>query len=138
MLLWETTDGTTWIENSSLSDSHLSDPYGLSVWAGRLVAVTRDGVWTIEDTPQELIASDGMSGLGLIKIGEFGLVGMHSQEDGGGTEMLFSANGTTWNRWTPPEFGPESRVQVVGIGDDFVVLRVTTQNWDGYWVGRLP
>ena len=149
--LWETTDGATWIQKSSLSDSHLLtddringvivpvfDPYGLGVWDGRLVAATEGGVWTIEDTPQELIASDGMSGLGLIKIGELGLVGIPSQEEGGGTEILFSANGTTWNRWTPPEFGPESRVQVVGIGDDFVVLRVTTQNGDGYWVGRLP
>jgi hypothetical protein len=57
MFLWETTDGTTWIQNSSLSDSHLSESYlnddsGLRMWDGRLVAATRDGVWTIEDTPK--------------------------------------------------------------------------------------
>lgn len=137
--LWETTDGTTWIQKSSLSDSHLSDSSGLGVWAGRLVGTTRDGVWTIEDTPQELIASDATSGLGVIQIGEFGLVGMHSEMDGGGTEVLFSADGTTWNRWTPPEFGPEfGTIYVVGIGDDFVVLRVITQTGVSHWVGRLP
>ncbi len=159
MFLWETTDGTTWIQKSSLSDSHLltddringeivpvSDPYGLGVWDERLVAATRGGVWTIEDTPQELIGSDGMSGFDVIQIGELGLVGRRSEnygcideEEGGGAEILFSANGTTWNRWTPPEFGPEFwEFRVVGIGDDFVVLRGLTQNGDGYWVGRLP
>ena len=137
--LWETTDGTTWIQKSSLSDSR--QQFGsprLGVWDGRIVDATGDGVWTIEDTPQELIASNGTSGLGVIEIGEFGLVAIPSEMDGGGTEVLFSANGTTWNRWTPPEFGPEGTVYVVGIGDDFVVLRLATETGVSHWVGRLP
>jgi hypothetical protein len=135
-VLWHSVDGTTWTEGAGLIESpHPGSPYGLDMWDGRLVEVTRKGVWAIEDTPQQLITSS----LDVMEIGEFGLVGMHSEMDGGGTEVLFSADGTTWNRWTPPEFGPEfGTLYVVGIGDDFVVLRLITQAGESHWVGRLP
>jgi hypothetical protein len=74
-----------------------------------------------------------------MEIGEFGLIGVRSEMEGGGTEVLFSKDGTTWNLWTPPEFGPEfGTVYTVGISDDFVVLRVITEAGDSHWVGRLP
>jgi hypothetical protein len=133
--LWETTDGTTWLHKSGLAESHLSDPSGLDVWAGQLVAATTRGVWTINDTPQELIASSGTSGLSVMQTGELGLIAIASENDGGGTEVLFSKDGTTWNRWTPTEIGPGIRgIYVVGIGDEFVVL----QTGGSVWVGRLP
>jgi hypothetical protein len=137
-ILWETTDGTTWIEKSTLAESHLSDRRGLEVWAGRPVAASKNGVWTIEDTPQELIGDTGAARFGVMEVGEFGLVAMHSEMDGGGTEVLFSKDGTTWNRWTPPEFGVDGLVYFVGMGDDFLVLRAITETGASNWVGRLP
>jgi hypothetical protein len=79
-------------------------------------------------------------------IGELGLVGLMFDHEGAiAEEVLFSSDGSTWNRWDPPEFGPEDgRLFVVGMGDDFFVVQ------QGYcnpasetpscslWVGRLP
>ena len=136
-VLWETTDGTTWTEKSTLNESHLTPRSGLDEWNGRLVAVTGIGVWTIEETPQHLFRA----ALGVMEIGEFGLIGVPSEVDGGGTEVLFSKDGTTWNRWIPPEFGPEGLIYVKGIGDDFVVLTLIRSEptlTASSWVGRLP
>lgn len=61
---------------------------------------------------------------------------------GGGAsadEILFSEDGTTWNRWNPPELDPEAgNLRVVGIADDFVVLQQGWLDTSVLWIGTLP
>lgn len=163
-VLWETTNGATWTQKSTLAESHLmvrmgvvegdspaqpgdqeyGDVRGLDVWDGRLVAVTTNGVWTIEDTPQQLIPAEGTNFERMQRgIGGLGLVAVNKEQGGGRTKILFSADGTTWNRWNPPEFGPpnQSVLYLVGVGDDFVVLERygESESYPGsLWVGKLP
>jgi hypothetical protein len=59
--------------------------------------------------------------------------------DGGGTEVVFSEDGSTWNRWSPPEFGTEfGTLYPRAMGDDFVVLRLIQDSGTTFWIGRLP
>ncbi len=152
--LWESTDnGTTWTEGALLParPSWLSEP--LDVWAGTPISVSDQGVWTIEDTPQEVIPATGMNDM-YHWVGDFGLFGLEKflgEEEAAdrgipfreavADEILFSEDGTTWNRWNPPELDPEAGLLwVVGIGDDFIVLQQQGRGLDNgvLWVGRLP
>ncbi|MGI9585825.1 MAG: hypothetical protein ACR2N7_09580, partial [Acidimicrobiia bacterium] len=112
--LWETVDGAFWTQKSSLAESHLfpnrSGGYGLDTWGGQLVAVSPKGVWTIEDTPVQLTTV----ALGDTHFGEFGLMSSHTEMQGGGTDVVFSQDGTSSNHWTPDEFGPDGTVYVLG------------------------
>jgi hypothetical protein len=83
-----------------------------------------------------------------LDISDFGLIGTPL---GGSdaTDILFSVDGTSWNRWEPTEFDLDYSdgslgFWVVGAGDDFVVVQ--HQWWDGssespsysLWVGMVP
>jgi hypothetical protein len=149
--VWESTDnGTTWTEGAALTERGWRVPDPLDVLDGTPISVSDQGVWTIEDTPQELIPATGMDGMGGVWVGDFGLFGM--QRKGG--DVLFSEDGTTWNRWNPTEsedgktwnrWNPTEIDQeagilsMVGIGDDFIVLRQEFRGEDAFlWVGTLP
>jgi hypothetical protein len=144
-VLWHSVDGTTWTEGAGLAESHLTsrsltsqvlDRGGLNVWAGQPVAAASAGVWTIEDSPLQLIPARAVSGMGLV-FGELGIVGLMfgNMEGHSAEEIFFSVYGSTWNRWDPPEFDPEDgMLKVVGMGDDFFVVRLGGTTW----VGTLP
>lgn len=73
--------------------------------------------------------------------GDFGLVGLVPDMGGGAApdEILFSADGTTWNRWNPTEFDPRAgRLHMVGVADDFVVLQQGGADTAFLWIGTLP
>jgi hypothetical protein len=148
-MVWESTDGLQWIPRARADESGLTQDLsgaGLGVWNDTLVTATASGgVWSIEDDPSQLIPVDGTTSLSSMWIGPLGFFAVGREQDGGGTEVLFSSNGTEWNRYVPPEFGPaEGTIYPVGIGDDFVVVKLIA--WDGtaetaesgIWVGRLP
>jgi hypothetical protein len=162
-VLWHSVDGTTWTEGAGLFVSHLTyrrppdpvflNPAGLHVWAGLAVAAADEGVWTIEDSPLQLIPAEAVIDMaqgfrfgtkGFV-FGEFGLVGLMPGNEGAhADEILFSADGSAWNRWDPPEFDPEDgSLFVVGMGDDFFVVRqggcdAASETPSCMWVGRLP
>jgi hypothetical protein len=139
--VWESTDnGTTWTEGADLPERPWWMPDPLDVWDGTPISISGQGVWTIEDTPQELIPATGMGGMG-VWVGDFGLIGMQSEMGGGALadEVLFSEDGTTWNRWNPTEIDQEAGVlSMVGIGDEFIVLRQEFREDAFLWVGTLP
>ena len=138
--LWETTDGTAWTEGTLLPERDFWRLGPLAVWAGTPISFSNQGVWTIEATPQELLP-------GIVRndmdywVGDFGLVGLVPEKGGGATadEILFSEDGTTWNRWNPPELDPEAGyLHMVGIADDFVVLQQGHLDTAVLWIGTLP
>jgi hypothetical protein len=138
--LWESTDGTTWTEGALLPERPWWMKGPLDVWAGTPISVDQRGVWTIEDTPQELIPGTAMDITGMDtsrQFGEFGLVAIAADE------ILFSEDGTTWNVWNPPEIDPEDGyLTIVGIADDFIVLQQDRWIEDVedavLWIGTLP
>jgi hypothetical protein len=112
----------------------------LDVWAGTPISVSDQGVWTIEDAPQALISANGVGGMS-VWVGDFGLIGLQSEMGGGALadEVLFSEDGTTWNRWNPTEIDQEAgNLYLVGIGDDFIVLQQGWRDAAFLWVGTLP
>jgi hypothetical protein len=140
---WESTDnGTTWTEGAVLPERPWFVQDSLDVWAGAPISVSNQGVWTIEDTPQELIPATGMGDMNHW-VGDFGLFGMRTTQQGGealADEVIFSEDGATWNRWNPTEIDHQEAggLYMVGIGDDFIVLQ---QGWEDaafLWVGTLP
>jgi hypothetical protein len=150
-VLWHSVDGTTWTEGAGRVESHLiQSARGLDVWAGQPVAVSDEGVWTIEDSPLQLIPADAIEDIQwppwldrpVITMGEFGLIGRAGQHN---EEMFYSRDGTSWARWVPTEFDPEDgRLWVVGMGDDFFVMRQgecdpePEATFCTMWVGTLP
>jgi hypothetical protein len=153
-VLWHSVDGTTWTEGAGLAESHLGGNstelrWGLRVWDGQPVAATGDGVWTIEDSPRKLIPAEAVGRMqwGGFWFGELGFVGLLQGPEGASAEeILFSSDGSTWNRWKPPEFDPGEfeELFVVGMGDDFFVVQQrhyhTADETPSYtmWVGTLP
>ena len=138
--LWETTDGTTWREGAFLPERDWWRLPSLAVWDGTPISFTNQGVWTIEDTAQELIPMADMDDMDYW-FGDFGLVGLVPDMGGGAApdEILFSADGTTWNRWNPTEFDPRAgRLHMVGVADDFVVLQQGGADTAFLWIGTLP
>jgi len=139
--LWESTDGTTWTEGAALLRATNGS---LDVWAGMPISVSGYGVRTIEDAPQELIPGTAMDMTDmdtLLKVGDFGLVGIVPLP----RQILFSEDGTTWNRWNPTEIDPApeaGHLTIVGIADDFIVLQQDRYLEDVenavLWVGTLP
>lgn len=148
---WFSPDGVTWrrLEVTGLissADFLATTTGGTSMFhelGGELVdirgRVQRSGdvasVQTVADPPQQLLADAPRRGLTL-HTGGLGLVGTppHGWEEPNGTELLFSAGGSIWNRWEPQEFVPDE-IDVVGVGDDFVVIR--HHRTGQLWVGRL-
>jgi hypothetical protein len=140
--LWKSTDGVSWTNTTADPGYDNRSVYGQSLgeWNGRVVtAAASKGVWTVEDTPQQLISTSGTGGLANTRIGDFGFIAVPSERDGGGTEVVFSEDGSTWNRWSPPEFGTEfGTLYPRAIGDDLVVLRLIQESGTTFWIGRLP
>jgi len=165
-VVWESTNGTTWIEADS---SRGKPPQSLVVeaefprflveWQGAVVehiaivsSEHSSEVWTLTDPPNRLFAAIPTTGMGL-EISDLGLIGLrhHSFTEGprgstGAIEVLLSVDGTSWNRWEPSEFGQNpgrTETSIVGVGDDFVVIQV--RQWDAnenasqsLWVGTIP
>jgi hypothetical protein len=164
-VVWQSADGITWTEATGLTSGHGFDTSRLVDWQGELVEHVGIGtvrsikddtkVWTLTDSPHNVFSDMPTGGMRL-NISEFGLIGTPSYGWWGpdATELLFSVDGTNWNRWEPTEFdfgGPressEKRsgdVWIVGVGSDFVVVQL--RKWDessasasySLWVGRLP
>jgi len=156
-VVWRSVDGTTWTEATDLTTRHDFDPSRLVEWQGELVehvgvgTITDEGedteVWTLTDPPQRLFSGVPTVGLEL-DISEFGLIGSPSIGWSGpdATELLYSVDGTSWNRWEPAEFAiggsRESQGEhagdawVVGVGDDFVVVQVRDAGTSSLWVGE--
>ncbi len=140
--LWTSTNGVSWTKTTA--DPGYDDQSGfgqpLGEWGGRVVTASASrGVWTVEDTPQQLISTSGTSGLANTWIGGFGFIAVPSEIDFGGTEVVFSEDGSTWNRWSPPEFGTEfGTLYPRAMGEDFVVLRLIQESGTTFWIGRLP
>ncbi|MGI9529320.1 MAG: hypothetical protein ACR2NG_06365 [Acidimicrobiia bacterium] len=161
-IVWESDDGTTWVEAEGLMSQHANQPSRLLQWDGEIVEHVGVGTVrsTIDDTevrtlasPQELVFPDVPTAGLRLSINDFGLFGSPSYGWWGpdATELLFSADGTTWNRWEPTEFaiggsrdegGEHSGdAWVVGTGDDFVVVQRLDPDAAGdasysLWVGR--
>jgi hypothetical protein len=110
-------------------------------------------VWMLA-SPQEPVFPDVPTDGMLLSITDFGLFGSPSYGWWGpdAKELLFSVDGTNWNRWEPTEFSfgggnepgeHEGAVWVTGVGDNFVVLQ--HRSWDeasntasnSLWVGTL-
>jgi hypothetical protein len=75
------------------------------------------------------------------RVGDFGLFGMLGQQGGESLadEVIFSEDGTTWNRWNPTEIDQEAGgLYMVGIGGDFIVLQQGFYEDAFLWVGTLP
>lgn len=140
--LWKSTDGVSWTKTTADPGYDNRSGFGQSLgeWKGRVVtAAASRGVWTVEDTPQQLISASGTGGLANTWIGDFGFIAVPSERDGGGTEVVFSEDGSTWNRWSPPEFGTEfGTLYPRAMGNGSVVLRLIQESGTTFWIGRLP
>jgi hypothetical protein len=140
--LWTSTDGVSWTKTTADPGYDNRSGYGQSLgeWNGRVVTASASrGVWTVEDTPQQLISTSGTGGLANTWIGGFGFIAVPSERDRGGTEVVFSEDGSTWTRWSPPEFGTEvGTLYPRAMGEDFVVLRLIQESGTTFWIGRLP
>jgi hypothetical protein len=160
-VVWQSADGTTWTEAPGLTSGHGTQDTQLAEWQGELVELV-GWVQSIDDDmrPRTLAGSQQVfseiptQGMWL-NISDFGLIGTPSSGWWGpdATELLFSVDGTNWNRWEPSEFdiggshdSPGNHmgdVSVVGVGSDFVVLQHEvwddeTQNSIGtLWVGTI-
>jgi len=162
-VVWQSSDGTTWTEATGLTTRHGFDTSRLVQWQGELVEAVGTvwdiggdtEVWTLTDPPQRLFSGVPTGGMRL-EISEFGLIGSPSYGYAGpdATELLYSVDGTSWNRWGPAEFdiggSRESQGEyagdawIVGVGSDFVVVQL--REWDeasasltgSLWVGTVP
>lgn len=164
-IVWESDDGTTWTEAAGLTSRHGTQPSKLVEWKGAIVEHVGVGmvrsasddteVWTLA-SPQEWVFPDVPTDGMLLSITDFGLFGSPSYGWWGpdAKELLFSVDGTVWNRWEPTEFEIGGRrdeggehlgnAWVAGVGDNFVVLQ--HRQWDeatntplnSLWVGTLP
>lgn len=164
-IVWESDDGTTWTEAAGLTSRHGTQPSELVEWKGAIVEHVGVGmvrsasddteVWTLA-SPQEWVFPDVPTDGMLLSITDFGLFGSPSYGWWGpdAKELLFSVDGTVWNRWEPTEFEIGGRrdeggehlgnAWVAGVGDNFVVLQ--HRQWDeatntplnSLWVGTLP
>jgi hypothetical protein len=160
-IVWESDDGTTWTKASGLISRHGAQPSKLVEWKGAIVEHVRVGtvrsasddteVWTLASLPEPVfpdVPTDGM----LLSITDFGLFGSPSYGWWGpdATELLFSTDGTAWNRWEPTEFdigGPRDEgsehsgdAWVVGTGDDFIVIQQRERDESSaysLWVGAV-
>jgi hypothetical protein len=159
-IVWESEDGTTWTEASGLTSTHGTNDMMLAEWRGDVVELV-GWVYSIDEDmqpmtlagPQQVLADIPTHGLWL-DISEFGLTGTPSSGWWGpdATELLFSVDGTSWNRWEPVEFDIGSdpstgerrgSVRIVGIGQEFIV--VEHEKWDDdvqvtirtLWVGTI-
>jgi hypothetical protein len=163
-IVWESDDGTTWTKASGLISRHGDQPSKLVVWKGAIVEHVRVGTVrsASDDTdvstlasPQESVFPDVPTDGMLLSITDFGLFGSPSYGWAGpdATELLFSTDGTVWNRWEPTEFeigGPRDAgsersgaAWVVGTGDDFVVMQrrgpdaTSIDDSFSLWVGQV-
>jgi hypothetical protein len=158
-VVWVSDDGTTWTKASGLISRHGAQPSKLVEWEGAIVEHVRVGtvfsasddteVWTLASPPEPVfpdVPTDGM----LLSITDFGLFGSPSYGWWGpdATELLFSTDGTAWNRWEPTEFeigGPRDEgsehsgdAWVVGTGDDFIVIQERDESSAStLWVGQV-
>jgi hypothetical protein len=163
-IVWESDDGTTWTKAAGLTSRHGTQPSKLVEWKGAIVehvgvgmvrsATDDTEVWTLA-SPQTSVFPDVPTDGMLLSIADFGLFGSPSYGWRGpdATELLFSTDGTAWNRWEPPEFeigGPRQAggerlgsAWVVGVGDDFVVMQRRGPNATSIddslslWVGQV-
>lgn len=163
-IVWQSTDGTTWTGAPGLTSQHGFRSSRIVEWQGELVEHVGAGsvgdasdntrVLTLTDPAREVFSEIPTAGM-ILNFSEFGLIGSPAFGWGGpdATELLFSVDGTNWNRWEPTEFSigvshesPGEHVgaaRIVGVGDDFVVLQHT--RWDAdtdttivtLWVGRV-
>jgi hypothetical protein len=163
-IVWESDDGTTWTKASGLISRHGDQPSKLVVWKGAIVEHVRVGTVrsASDDTdvstlaaPQESVFPDVPTDGMLLSITDFGLFGSpgYGWRGPDATELLFSTDGTAWNRWEPTEFeigGPRSEgsehfgdAWVVGTGVDFVVMQrrgpdaTSIDDSLSLWVGRV-
>ena len=164
-VVWQSADGMTWTEATGLASGHGFGWSRLVEWQGELVEHTGvdwidsldedTEVWTLGSPQRQVFADVPTRGL-VLDISDFGLIGTPTNAGswGGGpsaTEILFSVDGATWNRWEPTEFsigdsdgGYAGVAWVVGAGDDFVVVQ--HRGWDessesdsySLWVGVVP
>jgi hypothetical protein len=127
----EFVEGSIWRAASAVSgDVHR--------WGDRLVVEGPNGVSLLDDPEQVLIPKDAVAGFKLY-FGEMGVIGGRGE----GYEQLathesffFSAEGTTWETWIPPEFETMDQwINLVGVGDNFVVL----SDWASgtLWIGTV-
>jgi hypothetical protein len=162
-IVWESDDGMTWTKAAGLTSRHGTQPSKLVEWKGAIVEHIGVGmvrsasddteVWMLA-SPQEPVFPDVPTDGMLLSITDFGLFGSPSYGWWGpdAKELLFSVDGTNWNRWEPTEFSfgggnepgeHEGAVWVTGVGDNFVVLQ--HRSWDeasntasnSLWVGTL-
>jgi hypothetical protein len=163
-IVWESDNGMTWTKAAGLMSRHGDQPSKLVNWRGTVVEHVGVGdvrsleddteVWTLS-SPREPVFEDVRTDGMLLSITDFGLFGSPSYGWWGpdATELLFSTDGTVWNRWEPTEFdiggaraeGVEHSgdAWVVGTGDDFVVVQRrgpdATNRFDSLslWVGQV-
>jgi hypothetical protein len=147
----ELVEGSIWRAASAVSGN-------VHRWGDRLVVEGPNGVSLLDDPEQVLIPKDAVAGYKLY-FGEMGVIGVRGEGyerrlatrgemgviggRGEGYELLvtdepifFSANGTTWETWIPPEFETMDQwVNLVGVGDNFVVL----SDWVSgtLWIGTV-
>lgn len=142
--LWESADGITWSRRIQLDQPGLSvvphQSRTLRVWNSMLVLSGPGlGVWEVTDEPRELIPAEATDQLSVMAIGPLGLVAIGHEMDNKRADILFSADGTEWNRWTVEEFSADSAaLDHVGIGDDFVALWFHNEDGGSLWIGSLP
>lgn len=163
-IVWESADGKTWTEATSLTSGHGFDTSALLEWQDDLVEHVGVGmirstsddsqVWTLADPTQQVLSDLPTDGMHL-EFTEFGLIGTPSYGWAGpdAKELLFSGDGTNWNRWEPTEFSVgggreqgehQGDVWVAGVGDNFVVLQhrgrdeSSNTSLNTLWVGTLP
>jgi hypothetical protein len=137
--VWTSEDGTTWTNTGvmMLYRDLLVFPDGTIVMAGA------SGIRAIDDPNTAIIGAAGTRDL-IVQIGEFGLIGTATRNSQAKRTVLFST-GTAWSRWVPAAFESVSEpieLVLVGIGDEFVVLRQVGRQvgsqLDRLWVGTLP
>jgi hypothetical protein len=160
-VVWQSADGTTWTEAPGLTSGHGTQDTQLVEWRGELVELV-GWIYSVDEdmrptalSGSQQVGSDIPTQGMWLNISDFGLIGIPSSGWWGpdATELLFSVDGTNWNRWEPTEFGlggthdsPGDHmgdVSVVGVGSDFVVLQ--HQMWDEetqslvrtLWVGTI-
>jgi hypothetical protein len=105
------------------------------LWEGK-VLIEGEGL-VDRDTGETIVPEEAVAGMDVM-FSEFGMVGISTydpQQLSGTIDAVFSADGTTWARWSL-DLTTETSVEVVGIGDGFVVLGEWYSH--GFWVADLP